>query len=373
MGSQSSLQIVFDTATRTFQNNQIFDPQHAAKFPGAITWAVFSDHAKKRGWEIMTSDVYLKKLVHSPVTLCISEMVTPFTKRVLATGAVPFIILGGESPNVAWDFYHNMGRYARPYRHAFLFRGAGARVKAPTRFHPLYWPNTYCDPEPALEWNKRQFLAMIVGNKQRLLVNEQKPLKSMRRFAKKLVWAYLHFTDPLFRFEDLYHRRIDAICYFAGVAGFSLFGTGWDQQRSLGNTEWQIIQRLRPTSVEDKSDTLRHFRFALCFENCVFPGYVTEKVFDCFLSGCVPIYLGAPDIAEFIPKESFIDFREFGNYVELERFLREMSEVDFQKYIGAARDFLVSSDFDKFTVDYFVNDILNVIEQEFDSQGEKQK
>ena len=365
MGSQSSLQIVFDTATIEFQNNQIFDHQHAAKFPGALTWAVFSDHAKKRGWKVMTSDVYLKKTVHSSPSLCISEMVTPFTKRVLATEAVPFVILSGESPNVAWNFYHYLERYARPYSHAFLFRGAGARVKPSTRFHPLYWPNTYCDMTSAPEWNKRQFLAMIVGNKQRLLVNEQKPLKSMRRLAKRLVWGYLRLTDPLFRFEDLYHKRIDAICYFADVLGFKLFGTGWDQQRGLGNTQWQIIQRLRPASVEDKLGTLRHFRFALCFENCVFPGYVTEKVFDCFLSGCVPIYLGAPDITDFIPKESFIDFREFGNYVELDRFLREMTEVGFQKYIGAARDFLASSEFNKFTVDYFVNDILNVIEQEF--------
>ncbi len=187
MGSQSSLQIVFDTATIEFQNNQIFDHQHAAKFPGALTWAVFSDHAKKRGWEIMTSDVYLKKSVHFSPTLCISEMVTPFTKQVLATGAIPLIILSGESPNVAWDFYHNLSRYVLPYRHAFLFRGAGVRVKPPTRFHPLYWSNTYLDVEPAPEWNKRKYLVMIAGNKQRILVNEQKPLKSIRRLAKRLI------------------------------------------------------------------------------------------------------------------------------------------------------------------------------------------
>lgn len=373
MGSQSSLQIVFDTAAITFQNNQIFNPQHAAKFPGAITWAVFSDHATKRGWEIMTSDIYLKKSVHSSVTLCISDMVTPFTKRVLATGAVPFIIFSGESPNVAWDFYHNMGRYAQPYHHAFLFRGVGPRVKPPTHFHPFYWPNTYCGLGPALEWNKRQLLAIIAGNKQRILVNEQKPLKNMRRMAKRLVWEYLHFSDSIFRFEDLYHRRIEAICYFADVPGFELFGTGWDQQRGLDNTHWQIIQRLRPASVEDKLDTLRHFRFALCFENCVFPGYVTEKIFDCFLAGCIPVYLGAPDITDFIPKESFIDFREFGNYIELDRFLRGMTEVQARSYLDAAREFLACPAFDKFTVDYFVNDILNVMEQEFDSQGEKRK
>lgn len=367
MGSQRSLQIVFDTATRAFQNNQIFDPQHAAKFPGALIWTVLSDQAKKRGWEIMTSDVYLQKSSRSPVAICISDMVTPYTKRVFATGAVPLIILSGESPNVAWDFYHNVGRYARPYRHAFLFRGVSARVNPPTRFHPWYWPNTYCDLGPALEWSKRQFLTMVVSNKQRFLVNEQKPLKRMRRLAKRLIWEYLHFTDPLFRFADLYHRRMDAICYFADVPGFSLFGTGWDQQGGLVNAQWKIIQRLKPTSVEDKLETLRHYRFALCFENCVFPGYVTEKVFDCFLSGCIPIYLGAPDITDFIPKESFIDSREFGDYVELERFLREMSEKDARTFRDAARVFLASSDFDKFTVEYFVNDILHCIEQEFDS------
>lgn len=364
MRSESSLQIVFDTATIEFQSNRIFEPQYAAKFPGAMTWAVFRDRAKKRGWEVMTSDVYLKKMEHSSVTICISEMVTPFTKRVLAAGAVPFIILTCESPNVAWNFYHHLERYARHYRHAFLFRGAGARVKPPTCFHTLYWSNTYCDKLPTLEWSKRQFLTMIVGNKRRLLVNEQKPLKSMRRLAKRLVWGYLRLADPLFRFEDLYHRRIDAICYFADVPGFKLFGTGWDQQHGLGNTQWQIIQRLRPASVEDKLGTLRHFRFTLCFENCVFPGYVTEKIFDCFLAGCIPVYFGAPDITDFIPKESFIDFREFANYADLERFLRDMSELDFQKYIRAARDFLASQEFNKFTGDCFVNEILNLIEQE---------
>jgi hypothetical protein len=364
---QSSFQIVFDTATIEFQNNRIFDRQHAAKFPGALTWAVFSECVKKRGWKIMTSDMYLIKPEHSGITFCISEMVTPFTKRVLATGAVPFVILSGESPNVAWNFYHNIGRYSCPYRYAFFFRGAGTRVKSPTCFRPLYWPNTYCDLGPALEWNKRQLLGMVASNKRRILVNEQKPLKSTRRLAKRLMWEYLRLTDPIFRFEDLYHRRIDAICYFAGVPGFKLFGTGWDQQRGLGNTQWQIIRKLKPVSVEDKLDTLRHFRFALCFENCVFPGYVTEKVFDCFLAGCVPVYFGAPDITDFIPRESFIDFRKFGNYAELDQFLREMSEPDFQKYTDAARVFLGSSEFEKFTVDYFVNDILNVMEQEFEN------
>ncbi len=369
MGARCSPQIVFDTAMVEFQNNRVFDPQHAAKFPGASTWAVFSDQALKRGWEVMTSDVYLSKSEHSARTLCISDMATPFTKRVLATGAVPLIIMSGESPNVAWDFYHNVGKYARPYRHAFLFRGAAERVKEPTCFHPLYWPNAAHDAMPVREWNKRQFLVMIASNKQRVSVNERKPLKGARRLAKRLIWSYLRLTDPFFQFEDLYHRRLDAICYFAHLPGFSLFGTGWDQRHGLGNTHWQVIQRIRPTSVEDKLDTLQHFKFALCFENCVFPGYVTEKIFDCFLSGCIPVYWGAPDIADFVPAATFIDARKFKGWAEMESYLREMTENEGQRHHDAIIRFLTGNDYDRFHQDNFVHELVSMAESAFERAG----
>lgn len=364
MNSQSAFQIVFDTADIEFQNNRVFDPKHAAKFPGALVWSIFRDRAKERGWDIMTSDVFLKNPGRPMPALCISEMITPFTARTLAAGAVPFIILSGESPNVAYGFYHNLGKYTRPYRHAFLFRGAGARVKSPTLFHPLYWSNTCRDVRSGLEWDKRQFLVMIAGNKQRLLVNEQKPLKGMRRLVKKLIWSYLHLTDELFRFEDLYQRRLDAICYFAGVPGFKLFGTGWDKKQGLYDVQWQAIQKLEPVFVEDKMDVLSHFRFALCFENCIFPGYVTEKIFDCFLAGCIPVYLGAPDISDFVPPSTFIDYRNFGSYSALDKFMREMTESETIKYLEAARGFLASPEFDKFTADCFVKKIINLIDRE---------
>jgi hypothetical protein len=51
--------------------------------------------------------------------------------------------------------------------------------------------------------------------------------------------------------------------------------------------------------------------------------------------------------------------------------LRSDAELEALKYLEAAREFLASPAFDKFTVDYFVNDILSVMEQEFDSQGER--
>ncbi|MDX2171359.1 MAG: glycosyltransferase family 10 [Deltaproteobacteria bacterium] len=44
--------------------------------------------------------------------------------------------------------------------------------------------------------------------------------------------------------------------------------------------------------VEAKQDVARHYRFVLCFENSVAPGYVTEKAFDAWGTGAVPLWNG---------------------------------------------------------------------------------
>lgn len=43
---------------------------------------------------------------------------------------------------------------------------------------------------------------------------------------------------------------------------------------------------------EAKMEFLKHYKFNLCFENGTSPGYVTEKLFDSFKAGCIPIYWG---------------------------------------------------------------------------------
>ncbi len=46
-------------------------------------------------------------------------------------------------------------------------------------------------------------------------------------------------------------------------------------------------------------------------ENSLATDYVTEKLYDAFVAGCVPLYLGAPNIADLLPDpESIIDYRQ---------------------------------------------------------------
>ena len=44
--------------------------------------------------------------------------------------------------------------------------------------------------------------------------------------------------------------------------------------------------------VHDKDSVLRKYKFNICFENDEFPGYVTEKPFDAWMNGCIPIWRG---------------------------------------------------------------------------------
>lgn len=41
-------------------------------------------------------------------------------------------------------------------------------------------------------------------------------------------------------------------------------------------------------------------------ENSIARDYVSEKVYDALVAGCIPIYLGAPNVNEFIPHPSAI-------------------------------------------------------------------
>jgi len=359
--------IVFDTATQLFLGNRVFDPEYAARFPGASWLPRLNERCLERGWQMMTADVFLAAQVTSSPVCCISDMVTPYTRSVLERGAMQTVILSGESPNRAWIFYHHLTRYTAPYRHAFLFCGVQNKVNSSTQFHSLYWPNAHRDVLPGHPWRERKFLGIVSSNKHRFNVSSHRPLRKARQFARQMVWYYLQIVNPLFRFKDLYQERLEAIRYFANTPGFRLFGFGWEQPNGLSEKYYQAAKRAGAVPVDDKLATISGFKFALCFENCAFPGYVTEKIFDCFFAGCIPVYWGAPDIVDFVPVETFVDVRQFDNWMALDHYLRNMPESKAQNYRDAARDFLASDAFDKFHQDYFVNELMEILEIEFAS------
>jgi hypothetical protein len=89
------------------------------------------------------------------------------------------------------------------------------------------------------------------------------------------------------------------------------------------------------------------------------PGYITEKIFDCFFTGCVPVYLGANNIKEHIPFDCFIDFRNFTSYEKLYEHLCSIDSIQFAHYQNEAALFLNSEYGKKFSSSYFAKTIVD--------------
>jgi hypothetical protein len=84
-------------------------------------------------------------------------------------------------------------------------------------------------------------------------------------------------------------------------------------------------------------DTIARYKFALVFENSIAVDYVTDKLFDAFAAGTVPVYLGAPNAADFWPAERcLIDVREFAGPTELADYLNwlDTHEDAYQEYLA---------------------------------------
>jgi hypothetical protein len=67
-----------------------------------------------------------------------------------------------------------------------------------------------------------------------------------------------------------------------------------------------------------KYELLSRYRFNLCFENSVFPGYYTEKLLHAWASGCIPLYYSDRWFSEdFNPKAAInrIDFPALDDFV----------------------------------------------------------
>lgn len=76
-----------------------------------------------------------------------------------------------------------------------------------------------------------------------------------------------------------------------------------------------------------KRAALARYRFTLAFENAIARDYVTEKFYDPLIAGSVPVYLGAPNIADFAPGEhAYIDARDYPSPVELASHLRQIAD-----------------------------------------------
>lgn len=164
-------------------------------------------------------------------------------------------------------------------------------------------------------------------------------------FPEKKFICSIFSNKSSFSSESLYIERIRSIEYFGSRPyGMDLYGTGWS------SSHLSAVRKSYRGPCERKSEVLQRYKFAIAYENVAdCPGLITEKIFDCFAAGTVPIYHGAPNIKEYIPADCFIDFRDFVDYEKLAIFLENMTESQYQGYLDAVKKFVSSPDYFEFT------------------------
>ena len=114
-------------------------------------------------------------------------------------------------------------------------------------------------------------------------------------------------------------------------------------------------------SILNKQEVLLRSRFSIVYENIQgLEGYITEKIFDAFVAGNVPIYWGASDIEKYVPKECFIDRRDFNNHKQLYDLLKNMSEDRYIDYQNSIKNFLENKS-ELFSCNKFADDIVSKI------------
>jgi hypothetical protein len=62
--------------------------------------------------------------------------------------------------------------------------------------------------------------------------------------------------------------------------------------------------------IENKELGLCDYMFSVVIENGIYETYFTEKILDCFATGTIPIYKGAPDIGDYFNTEGIINLTE---------------------------------------------------------------
>ena len=218
------------------------------------------------------------------------------------------------------------------------------------------------------------------------LVHDHFPGFVERDIFSCLINANKAFKESLS--SDLYLERINTIRWYEKNAPdmFELYGMGWDKATPAFNIAGRIrrsVSRARTRlfghkpfpsyrgEVRDKSEVLRRSKFSYCYENSRdLSNYITEKILDSLVNGCVPVYWGADNVLDYIPEDCFIDRRKFKDTSAVHEHLLSISAEDYAKYQLNIERFLNSDIARKFSSEYFVSVVVEQVTRDLTSAGQ---
>jgi len=216
-------------------------------------------------------------------------------------------------------------------------------------------------------WNDK-----LVDNKKIIKINWPQPVEwpnvKPLPFDKKKLLVNVSANKYSKNKIELYSERRKAISYFESKLGdqFDLYGFDWNNPVTFLQKRFKInlpnFKSYKGT-IKSKAELFPKYKFALVYENAIIPGWITEKIFDCLRSNCIPIYLGAPNIVEHVPADLFIDRTQFSSDQQLVDYLINFEERVYNEYMDRISHYLKSTAFNRHLSPSLVETIINTIEK----------
>lgn len=237
-----------------------------------------------------------------------------------------------------------------------------ARATFPLNFSPELWDKfdhilTCHDDLIAID--PKKFKKMYLPMEPYEVLKEAVPFKQ-----KKLLVTLAHNKFYSSHKNELFKERRKLNTYFEKhyPNEFDLYGLRWNRPITRLQIMFPFLVKKYANyrgHAEDKIGTLSKYKFNMCYENISdAPGYIADKIFSSFHARAVPIYWGAPNVTDYIDADTFVDRRKFKNNDELAKFLTEMTEKEYNKYLMSADRFMKSEKYAKFLPEDFCNRII---------------
>lgn len=79
-------------------------------------------------------------------------------------------------------------------------------------------------------------------------------------------------------------------------------------------------------AMKAKLEWLTDYKFNICFENSSYPGYATEKLYEAYMGGTIPIYWGSTTIEVDFNPRAFLNWHDYGSDEALIEAVKELDQ-----------------------------------------------
>jgi hypothetical protein len=373
MNSEIRGLFVIDILQPSLDEGKLFDSKIAVR-PGLSFWPYFKKYLNDFSYDIVTINDFIKYKYFNYKIPFYGISYEGYSSTVLLFKKFNIrltIIFSGEPAKNAPIYYLNFNNKIKKFENVIAFSGYKKFVKNKNiKFLNFYWPNSFSELNKysKLDYGVEDFsylklVCFVASPKSRIPINYNRWISRLISLPRFLLYELIFSFFPIMNSVDLYKVRLSIIKSFLKYPDFFMFGNDWDQFISFNSKFKNITISNEIYPCDDKIFTIKDFRFCICIENTDFEGYITEKIFDALYANVIPVYLGNIKIYDFVPRNCFVDIRDFNDFDELFLFLKQITFDEWKSYIININKFLYSDDFKIFNNENFSKTLFDTIKQ----------